>query len=165
MQAPRITFLAEKKLLGHTLTMSLVHNKTFELWSGFMPHLKQINNRVSEDLFSVQVFDAAFNFNPFNPAAEFAKWACAEVSDYPTDLGCFKPLTIAAGKYAVFIHKGPPSLAPQTFGYIFNTWLPRSGYELDHRPHFELLGANYKNNHPESEEEVWIPIKEKVETY
>lgn len=165
METPRITFLAEKKLLGHTQTMNLVHNKTFELWSNFMPQLKHINNRVSENLFSVQVFDAEFNFNPFNPEAEFEKWACAEVADYPADLGTFKPLIIPAGMYAVFIHKGPPSLAPQTFGYIFGTWLPNSGYELDQRPHFELLGAKYKNNNPESEEEVWIPIKEKVEAY
>jgi len=28
--------------------------------------------------------------------------------------------------------------------------------------HFELLGEKYKNNHPDSEEEVWIPIKEKI---
>jgi len=159
MQEPRITFLAEKKLLGHTLTMSLVQNKTYELWRNFMPHHKQINNRVSEDLFSVQVFGAKFSFNPYNPEAEFEKWACAEVSHYPTDLNTFKPLIIPAGMYAVFIHKGPPSIAPQTFGYIFNTWLPNSGYALDQRPHFELLGAKYKNNHPESEEEVWIPIK------
>lgn len=162
MQTPRITFLAEKKLLGYSLNMSMAQNKTFELWSGFMPHLKQINNLVSENLFSVQVFGKEFSFNPFNLEAEFEKWACAEVADYPTDLSTFKALIIPAGMYAVFIHKGPPSLAPQTFGYIFNTWLPHSGYELDQRPHFELLGAKYKNNHPESEEEVWIPIKEKI---
>jgi len=45
--------------------------------------------------------------------------------------------------------------------YIMSQWLPNSKYILDHRPHFELLGAKYKNNSPDSEEEVWIPIKEK----
>lgn len=48
-----------------------------------------------------------------------------------------------------------------TFGYIFGTWLPNSGYIMDDRPHFEILGAKYKNNDPESEEEIWIPIKER----
>jgi AraC family transcriptional regulator len=43
--------------------------------------------------------------------------------------------------------------------YIFNTWLPKSGYQLDRRPHFEILGEKYKNNNPDSEEEIWIPIQ------
>ncbi|MGK2861531.1 MAG: GyrI-like domain-containing protein [Chitinophagaceae bacterium] len=48
------------------------------------------------------------------------------------------------------------------FSYIFNTWLPPSGYDLDNRPHFEILGEKYKNDDPLSEEEIWIPIKQKV---
>jgi AraC family transcriptional regulator len=43
--------------------------------------------------------------------------------------------------------------------YIFNTWLPQSNYQLAPRPHFEILGEKYKNNHPDSEEEIWIPIQ------
>lgn len=39
------------------------------------------------------------------------------------------------------------------------TWLPASDYNLDNRPHFEVLGEKYKNNDPTSEEEIWIPIK------
>jgi AraC family transcriptional regulator len=36
-----------------------------------------------------------------------------------------------------------------------------SGYEIDARPHFEILGSKYVNADAESEEEIWIPIKEK----
>lgn len=32
-------------------------------------------------------------------------------------------------------------------------------YEIDFRPHFEILGEKYKNNDPGSEEEVWIPVR------
>ncbi len=64
-----------------------------------------------------------------------------------------------SGLYAVFIHKGDASTAPKTFEYIFGTWLPNSEYLLDNRPHFEILGEKYKNEDPNSEEEVWIPIK------
>ncbi len=39
--------------------------------------------------------------------------------------------------------------------------LPNSEYELENRPHFEVLGEKYKNNDPNSEEEIWIPIKKK----
>ncbi|MFM9945765.1 MAG: GyrI-like domain-containing protein, partial [Bacteroidia bacterium] len=44
---------------------------------------------------------------------------------------------------------------------IYGTWIPNSEYNLDNRPHFEILGEKYKNNHPDSEEEIWIPIKPK----
>ncbi|MFT5513068.1 MAG: AraC family transcriptional regulator, partial [Bacteroidia bacterium] len=50
---------------------------------------------------------------------------------------------------------------PKTFGYIFGEWIPNSIYDIDSRPHFEILGDKYKNDHPNSEEEIWIPIKEK----
>ena len=41
----------------------------------------------------------------------------------------------------------------------FETWLPAYGFVLANRPHFEVLGAKYKNNDPASEEEIWIPIQ------
>jgi AraC family transcriptional regulator len=43
---------------------------------------------------------------------------------------------------------------PAAFEYIFATWLPSSEYVLDHRPHFEILGDKYINDHPDSEEEI-----------
>jgi len=71
----------------------------------------------------------------------------------------FERFEIPEGKYAVFVHVGSPQTAPVTFGYIFNEWLPNSGFERDDRPHFEILGAKYKNGAPDSEEEIYIPIK------
>jgi AraC family transcriptional regulator len=66
--------------------------------------------------------------------------------------------SIPGGLYAVFDYKGS-STDSSIFQYIFETWLPNSDYELDNRPHFEVLGDKYKNNDPASEEEIWIPIK------
>jgi AraC family transcriptional regulator len=43
--------------------------------------------------------------------------------------------------------------------YIYTEWLPNSGFQLDNKPHFEVLGDNYLGHeNPESEEEIWIPI-------
>jgi AraC family transcriptional regulator len=39
--------------------------------------------------------------------------------------------------------------------------VPASNYDLDDRPHFEILGDKYKNGDPNSEEDIWIPIKPK----
>jgi len=69
-------------------------------------------------------------------------------------------LVLPGGLYAVFEYKGL-STDNSIFQYILGTWLLNSDYDLDDRPHFEVLGDKYKNNDPTSEEEIWIPIKTK----
>jgi AraC family transcriptional regulator len=71
-------------------------------------------------------------------------------------------LTIPAGTYAVFKHKGIASDFFRTSQEIFGTWLPNSNYILEDRPHFEIMDNNYKGpNDSESEEDVYIPIRSK----
>jgi len=70
-------------------------------------------------------------------------------------------LTVPDGLCAVFVHRGPASTGPKTYEYIFRSWLPSSDFTLDNRPHFALIGEKYKQNDQDSEEEIWIPIKEK----
>lgn len=157
---PRIERLAEKKLAGKHLIMSLADNKTGILWQSFMPRRSEISNSVGKDLYSLQLYPLTYFLN-FNPATMFEKWAAVEVSSFdnlPVDIDT---LTIPPGLYAVFIHIGGPATGPKTFQQIFGNWLPSSGYTLDNRPHFELLGAKYKNDDPASEEEIWIPVKAK----
>ncbi len=156
---PRMEILPKKKLVGKKLFMSYAADRTFELWSSFMPLRKTIANTIGTDLYSMQIYDATFNFRQFNLNHIFEKWAGVEVTDFSAIPDIMLPHTLIGGLYAVFIHKGLPSDGPATFSYIFNTWLPRSGYEIDHREHFEILGRKYKNNDPASEEEIWIPVK------
>lgn len=157
---PRIEHLREKKMVGKSIRMSLADNKTFALWSGFMPQRKNIPHSVGVDLYSLQVYDS---FSPanFTPQTEFTKYALVEVEDYAELPEGMEPFVLAEGLYAVFHYKGTPEGFPQLMGYIFGQWIPNSKYVIDDRPHFELLGKKYKRNDPNSEEEVWIPIKEK----
>jgi len=156
---PRIEKLKEKKLIGIRLTMSLTNNKTGELWKSFMPRRKDITNKVTNDMISMQIYDASY-YKHFKPSNTFEKWASVEVSDFHTIPNGMEAFTLVGGRYAVFDYKG--SSADDTiFQYIFTTWLPTSKYQLDDRPHFEILGEKYKNNDPNSEEEIWIPIKKR----
>ncbi len=156
---PRIETLAGKKLVGKRIRMSLSNNKTLELWQSFMPTRKEIKNSKTTDLFSMQVYNKYFE--NFDPDAEFEKWAAVEVTDFDTIPDEMESYTLTGGLYAVFIHKGAANTGPKTFQYIFGIWLPGSDYILDNRPHFEILGEKYKHEDPDSEEEVWIPIKPK----
>ena len=159
---PRIEILKEKKLIGIKLTMSLTENKTGELWRGFVPRIKEITNRTTNELISMQVYDPTYYIN-FNPNKAFEKWATAEVKDFNHVPNNMESFTLTGGQYAVFDYKGS-SNDPSIFQYIFTTWLPNSVYGLDNKPHFEILGEKYKNNDPNSEEEIWIPIKMKATT-
>lgn len=153
---PRIEILKEKKLIGMKLTMSLSENKTHLLWQSFMPRKKEITNNISADLISMQVHNEALKLGDFNQ--EFDKWSTVEVTDFndvPLDMESF---VLDGGLYAVFPYKGL-STDNSIFLYIFGTWLPNSGYALDNRPQFEILGEKYRNNDPNSEEEIWIPIR------
>jgi len=158
---PRIENLIEKKVIGKRIRTSLSNNKTFELWHSFMPRRMEIKNRTNTDLLSISVYDTSMDFENFSPQAEYDKWAAAEVTDFNSIPDGMEPLTIESGLYAVFIHKGAASDGTKTFRYIFGTWLPNSDYVIDTRPHFEILGSKYKNNDPDSEEEIWVPVKKR----
>jgi AraC family transcriptional regulator len=157
---PRIEMLPEKNLIGKRTSMSFTHNKTFELWRSFMPRRKEIQNTVGTELYSVEVYHPSF-FDPFDAAAQFEKWAAVEVTDFDTVPAGMETLVFPTGMYAVFLHKGPAAEAAQTYRYIFATWLPGSGYVIDNRPHFAVMGEKHKKDDPASEEEIWIPVRQK----
>jgi len=158
---PIIKILAEKKLIGKRLSMSLANNRTSELWKSFMPRKKEIKNNLTNELFSMRVYDNSYNFKNFDLNVSFEKWAAVEVPDFNTIPEEMDSFILKSGLYAVFNYKGL-STDTKIFEYIFGTWLPASEYALDNRPHFEILGEKYKNNDPNSEEEIWIPIKAKA---
>jgi AraC family transcriptional regulator len=159
---PRIEILEEKKLVGKRLKMSFSKYNIGELWKSFMPRRKEILNNLTSELISMVVYNPN-HFEDFKPTNEFERWATIEVRDFenvPIEMETF---VLPSGKYAVFSHKGDVSEFQKTSQNIYNIWLPNSEYILDNRPHFEVLGDKYKNDHPNSEEEIWIPIKTKQE--
>lgn len=156
---PRIVTLKEKKLVGKRLVMSLSDNKTGELWRSLMPRRKEISNNLTSDLISMSLYKPSY-FADFKLSNEFEKWAAVEVSDFDRVPNDMETIALPAGLYAVFNYKGS-STDHGIFQFIFGVWLPKSAYLLDDRPHFEVLGERYKNADPDSEEEIWIPIRAK----
>jgi len=149
-------------------TMTFANDLSVMMWQNFMPRRHEITNRLGEELYSAQVYPDNFDFGP---QTSFTKWATVPLRRDVALLRLYskksnhipegmETLVIPEGLYAVFLYKGIPANAEPFFRYIFTEWLPSSGYTLDSRPHFEILGSKYKHNDPNSEEEVWIPIKQ-----
>jgi AraC family transcriptional regulator len=155
---PRIEIIEEKKLVGKKLTMSYANYRIGELWGSFMPRRKEITNNLSNELVSLVLYNSN-HFNDFNPTNEFERWAAVEVEDFANVPAEMETFVLSSGLYAVFHYIGSTDGIASFYQNIFTVWLPNSEYELDYRPHFEILGEKYKNNDQLSEEDIFIPIK------
>jgi len=133
---PRIENLSQKRLIGKKQKMSLGDNKTFELWKSFMPRRNEIINKKSNEMFSLQVYNEPVRLGDLKQ--EFEKWALVEVSDFKNVPNEMETFELKSGLYAVFHYKGL-NTDNRIFIYIFSDWLPKSGYELYERPHFEIF--------------------------
>lgn len=157
---PEIRTIGEIKLVGMRARMSFAENKTFELWRSFMPRRFEVEDALPNRLYSMQIYKAAPYSEGFDMHAQFEKWAAVEVYDFAGAPEGMETHIISGGEYAVFDYKGTPAMFHETARYIFLEWLPASGFKLDDREHFEILGKKYLGpDNPESEEEIWIPVK------
>ena len=157
--SPEIIDFPETRLIGFRVQTSFVDDRTSELWRGFRAVRPAIAGRIGNESYSVKVYDASYSFSPFDPSAEFDKWAAVAVNDDAAVSHGLESLIIPAGNYAEFIHVGPASAAPRTFGYILGEWLPASEFELDLRPHFEILPEGYDPFAEDAEERILIPVR------
>ena len=140
--------------------MSYANNRTGQLWGQFMPRRREIKNTIGTDLISLQGTNKALKMNEIEFDTEFEKWAAVEVSAVENIPPGMEALSLEAGQYAVFTHKGCSiESILKTMQYILGEWLPNSGFALDNRPDFEVLGEKYAKDSPDSEEEIWVPVR------
>lgn len=150
---PKIITLKEKKVIGMSSEMLIhQHQKIVELWKRFMPRKHEIKNVLNQELIALQNYTHFGNFD--KPYQIWAVIEVSEISSVPNDMESY---IIPEGVYAVFPHKGMN--ASETYQKIMSEWLPNSGYAIDDRPHFQVMGEKYKNGSPDSEEDFYIPIK------
>lgn len=160
MQEPRVESTSSKYIAGKRLSMTFAADRTAELFRSFMPHRNSIENHIGEVVYAVNVFTPDTTPATITAETVFEKWAAIEVAAPGNLPDGMEHFILPGGKYAVFIHKGPAAAFAQTFGFIFGTWLPVSGYTFDTgRPRFEKINPGYRPDDPQAEEEIWIPIR------
>ena len=161
IEEPKIIDFPKTRLIGAHVSTSFINDRTSETWRGFRPIMQTIPGRIGNESFSVKIYDASYSFSSFDPTVEFEKWAAVAVSDNAAVPDGLEPLTLPAGTYAEFTHVGLATTAPRIFGYIFGQWLPASPYELDLRPHLEILPPGYDPFDENATERVFIPTRPK----
>lgn len=145
-------------LVGLQVNTSFAMNHTVGLWKRFMPMFMGLQSPKTE-LYSIDVYPTGFFNDPFDPAREFVKWAAISFDSNLALPEEWETLIIPEGKYAVFHYVGNQLTAPEYYRNIYTKWIPEAGYVVDERPHFAVMGEKYKNGDPQSEEDIWIPIK------
>lgn len=74
----------------------------------------------------------------------------------PADLGRMR---VPVQHYAVFEHRGHVSTLWQTWGDIWQDWVPRSGRTPADTPDFELYGADFDPVTGRGTMEIWFPLQ------
>lgn len=77
-------------------------------------------------------------------------------TDIPKNM---EKITIQAGHYAVFTHKGLLKDFPKTVNYIWKDWLPNSGYTHANAPDFEEYDDRFKGDDKDSAFDIYIPVQ------
>ena len=153
----------ETRLVGSRIRMSLVNDRTSELWRGFRPVAASIVGRMGGEMYSVKVYDKSYSFTMFEPSAEFDKWAAVAVGDGANVPDGLELLTIPAGEYAEFHYGGQASSVSKVMADLLGRELPKTRFELDQRPHFEILPEDYDPFSPFATERVYIPVRPRAE--
>jgi AraC family transcriptional regulator len=89
----------------------------------------------------------------------FEYMAGVEVESFdalPADLGRMR---VPVQHYAVFEHCGHVSTLWQTWGDIWQDWVPRSGRTPADTPDFELYGADFDPATGLGTMEIWFPLQ------
>ncbi len=63
--------------------------------------------------------------------------------------------------YAVFAHKGAREGLADTYNYIYQSWLPQSGYELTGAPDFEMYTNEFHDFAEDSVLYLYVPVRKK----
>lgn len=151
--------ISEKVLVGKKVKMSLVNDKTFVLWKNFKSQISRIKNRVDNKFYSIQLYSSDLDFKDFNSDTIFENCAAVEIYDSSEILEGMELFNITKGKYAVFTYMGIAAEAVKITRYIYEEWLPNSNFQLDNRPHFQVMDSNYKPDDPKAKETFWVPIQ------
>lgn len=150
------------QLAGISIETSIMEKRTRDIWKQFRTLQKDIPNQITDKSYSVEVYPAGVDMKFLNEKTRFEKWAAVAVSSTEDLPDGVKSLTINESLYANFLHRGTLDTFPETMHEFYSIWLPESEYEIDDRPHFEVMDERYKGPaDPSSIEEIYVPVKKK----
>lgn len=154
---PRIAHRAAFNVVGMAQRFTpATSSRIPELWSRFVVRMDEIPHRRGAETYGVCI-DA-------DPASAdepgFTYMAGVEAERIDTIPQGMTALTVPAGRYAVFTHRGHISRLKDTVKQIWGRWLPASSQHHLPRPDFEQYDARWDPQTGLGEIDVWVPVAE-----
>lgn len=119
-------------------------------WQRFARYLGRIAGQVGK---------VAYGISCGTDEADSMDYLCGvEVADFSSMPRNFGRVCIAAQRYAVFSHCDHIASIRDTWGTIWNTWLPSSGHEAVDGLCFERYGESFDPRTGTGGVELWVPI-------
>ena len=128
-----------------------------KLWSGFSPYRDQIPNRANNESFGIYEC-----YKEDGDTVNFSYICSAAVTNFDDVPEGMITRELPEQLYAKFIHQGSISDLDKTLKYIWGSWLPKSDYEYEEKPDFELYPPNYNVMDPGCEMALHIPVRLKA---
>lgn len=124
------------------------------LWKKFAPYIGNITHQVGAVAYGLCVRSSESS-NGF-----YYYMAACEVSEFADLPAALSPLIIPAHKYAVFSHSTHVSRIKDTIDYVFDQWLPTSGYKHNAQSihFFERYDENFNPELGVGGMEIWLPL-------
>jgi AraC family transcriptional regulator len=154
---PRITRLEKMSVVGVTAygePSTGIFTKTWDIFLNLEKRFTWKNENVG---YGIEFYtDEFFNENKW---FYMAAMEVDSLSDIPTTL---VGKVILAHTYCVFNCRGGIAELGNVFRYAYDKWIPGSKYEVADCYDFELYDERFKGaDNPETEIDIYIPIKEK----
>ncbi len=159
---PKFVELDEMTVVGLSSLVSMKCNLIHQLWERFASREKEIKNvaiqgvalEVSFETKEIEIEGTDKKDHEFFVVVGLA---VKNIDDIPEGM-TYKH--VPAHKYAKFVHKGPISRIMETYNYIYNDWLPKSGHEYDWQAcEVEWYDERFKIESEDSEFDIYVPIK------
>ena len=147
--------LEESAFLGYSTETSLLQDQTAEVFKQLMIWRKDSMEYIEQPVYDIKVYPKSY-FSAFDPSIPFEKWAAVQQIT-ETSGEDPKPFTLIGGTYLCFA--SDTRVSAQFFQELYTSWLPRSQYELNARPHFDKIWPDPAVRGAILKEEIYIPVK------
>ena len=158
---PEYVELDEMTVVGLSSIVSMKCNLIHQLWERFMPREKEIKHVAIPGV----ALEVSYDMEKISKEGEKEDWVFFDLVGYVVSSTDDIPegmsyKIVPAHKYAKFVHTGPISKITETYDYIHEEWLPKSGHEYDMEAcQVEWYDERFKIESEDSQFDIYVPIK------
>ena len=153
---PEIITQPATKLVGIASRYDSADLDLPRLWSAFRPYRNSISNQTGEDAFGIYE-----SYEEQGDEISFSYVCTVPVSNFDQIPDGMTARELPEQMYARFTHTGPVANLDKTLKHIWGSWLPKSNYNFEEKPDFELYQKGFNDADPKNELYLHIPIKAK----